>query len=121
MAQQRKTTAKKTNQASRSKAKPKTTKAPSKKTAAPIVPVDEKSQFSDYFHAFTKSRFFKPVLIVLIILILFGIDLLISMNNYDKFFKIWGIEMIVAAVILAIALALTSNKPEKKEVEDNAS
>ena len=130
MAQQRKTTTKKKPAASkpmaasRASAKPaakKTTAKNAPKSAPISSPSDEKSGFADYFHAFTKSKFFKPVIIIFVILVLFGIDLLISFNNYDKFLKIWGIEMIIAAVILAIALALTSNKTDKKEVEDNAS
>lgn len=122
MAQQRKSAPKKKTTQSKPKTPaPKAAQKTPKKAPVPSTTIDERSHFSDYFHAFTKSRFFKPVLIVLVILIVFGIDLLISFNNYDKFFKIWGIEMIVAAVILAIALALSSNKHEKKEVDDNAS
>lgn len=122
MAQQRKSAPKKkTTQSKPKTSAPKAAQKTPKNAPVPSTTIDERSHFSDYFHAFTKSRFFKPVLIVLVILIVFGIDLLISFNNYDKFFKIWGIEMIVAAVILAIALALSSNKHEKKEVDDNAS
>ena len=109
MAQQKKTTAKK-KPAQRSTAKP--------KASAPKQ-TEPKSTIADYFHAFSRSRFFKPVVAVLIVLVVIGLDLLISWNKYDRFFKILGIEILITAVILVLKLALTSNKPETKVNKDN--
>ena len=109
MAQQKKTTAKK-------KPAPKTAARP--KTAASRQ-AEPRSTAADYFHAFSKSRFFKPVVTVLIVLIVIGLDLLISWNKYDMFFKILGIEILITAVILVLKLALTSNKPETKINKEN--
>ena len=109
MAQQKKTTAKK-------KPAPKTAAKP--KTAASRQ-AEPRSTAADYFHAFSKSRFFKPVVTVLIVLIVIGLDLLISWNKYDRFFKILGIEILITAVILVLKLALTSNKPETKINKEN--
>ncbi|MBO7426085.1 MAG: hypothetical protein J6U23_10430 [Clostridiales bacterium] len=113
MAQQKKTTTKK---------KPAAKTTAKTKTAAPKQApkqVEPKSTAVDYFHAFSKSRFFKPVVAVLIVLVVIGLDLLISWNKYDRFFKILGIEILITAVILVLKLALTSNKPDTKVNKDN--
>ena len=55
----------------------------------------------DRFHA---SRFFRPAMTVGIITVLVLLDLLLSWNNYNRFFIILGIELIIAAVIWVIAL-----------------
>ena len=109
MAQQKKTTAKK-------KPAPKTAANP--KTPAPKQ-AEPKSTAVDYFHAFSKSKFFKPVVAVLIVLVVIGLDLLISWNNYDRFFKMLGIEILITAVILVLKLALSSNKSETKVNKEN--
>lgn len=109
MAQQKKTTAKK-------KPAPKTAAKP--KTSAPKQ-AEPKSTAVDYFHAFSKSRFFKPVVAVLIVLVVIGLDFLISWNKFDRFFKILGIEILITAVILVLKLALSSNKPETKVNKEN--
>ncbi|MCR5617323.1 MAG: hypothetical protein K6F83_03430 [Clostridiales bacterium] len=93
-------------------------KTASRKPAKTSKASEEKSRFSDYFHAFSKSRFFAPVVMIIVILAVFGIDLLISLNKYDRFFKILGIEILIAAVILVIMLALSSNKPDTEDKTD---
>ena len=114
MAQQKRTTTKK--QASKKPAN--TTKKPPVKRQEPVIS-ENKSNPADYFHAFSRSRFFKPVVTVLAILVVFGIDLLISLNHYDKFFKIMGIEIILVAVILVIILAISTSRSGKKETTDS--
>ena len=61
----------------------------------------------DYWHAFSKTRAFFPVMTVLIITVVVLLDLLISWNNFDRFFLILGIELVVVAVIWIIGLVMS--------------
>ncbi len=63
--------------------------------------------FADYWLAFSKSKIFFPVMTILVITIIVLIDLLISWNNYDRFFIMLGIELILAAAIWIIGLVLS--------------
>ena len=113
MAQQKKTTAKK-------KPAPKQTQTKSAKPkSSQVTAKDNQSQAVDYFHAFTKSKFFAPVVAILIIVVVLGLVLLISWNNYDRFFKILGFEILITAIILVLRLALSSNKPDTKVNKEN--
>ncbi|MCR5528552.1 MAG: hypothetical protein K6F49_04955 [Saccharofermentans sp.] len=62
---------------------------------------------ADYWLAFSKSRFFFPVMTILVITVIVLIDLLISWNNYDRFFIMLGIELILAAAVWIIGLVLS--------------
>lgn len=64
--------------------------------------------FADYIHAFSKSRFFIPVVIILVITVIILLDLLFAFNNYDKFFKILGFELLITIVIGVFVLAINS-------------
>lgn len=61
----------------------------------------------DYWHAFSKTKAFFPVMTVLIITVVVLLDLLISWNNFDRFFLILGIELVVVAVIWIIGLVMS--------------
>ena len=51
------------------------------------------------FHVLWSYSFGKALYLLLGIAVLIGLDFLISMNNYDKFFVTLGIELIAAMVI----------------------
>lgn len=55
--------------------------------------------FGDYWHAFTKTRVFVPIMVIVVTAILVGLDLLIAWNDYHRFFLFLGIELIIAAVV----------------------
>lgn len=82
------------------------------------VQVPERSTYIDYWHYFRKTRFFKPVMIVVCITLLVLINLLLSWNNYTRFFVISGIELIVVALfsIFKLGLKITIDAAE----EDNS-
>ena len=61
----------------------------------------------DYWHAFSKTRAFFPVMTILIITIVVLLDLLISWNNFDRFFLILGIELVVVAAVWIIGLVMS--------------
>ena len=62
------------------------------------------SGVADYFHAFSKTKFFAPVLTIVIIFVGVLLDVLFAWNNYDRFFLILGIELVVVAIAWIILL-----------------
>ncbi len=81
-------------------------------------PVEANVGASDWWHAFTKSMFFKPCMTIFVILILFGLNMLISLNKFDKFFAICGLEIIVAAFFWIIKLVLSSSSNSSGRVDN---
>ena len=61
----------------------------------------------DYFHAFSKTRAFVPVASVVVITVLILLDLLLAWNDYDRFFKIMGFELLIVGIIWVIGLVLS--------------
>ncbi len=77
--------------------------------------------FGDYWHAFTKTKAFVPVMVIIVTAVLIGLDLLISWNSFEVFFVIVGVEIIVAACIWLIAMiySLGSRKRSSDSREVN--
>ena len=77
-------------------------RAPAKQTKAAASksrPKDDVVEvgFGDYWHEFTKTKVFLPIMVILVTAVLVGLDLLISWNSYERFFMFLGIELIIAA------------------------
>lgn len=94
MAQKRKTSGKRKSSSSSSRKR--TTSSPS-----------FSSTVADYFHAFSKTRFFVPVMTCVVVTILVLLDLLFAWNDYDRFFKILGFELLIVGIIWVIGLVLS--------------
>lgn len=60
--------------------------------------------FGDFFHAFSKTSAFKFILFFLIFILAFALNLLLSWNDFDRFFLISGIEIIIAACVYVFLL-----------------
>ncbi|MBO4459287.1 MAG: hypothetical protein J5778_01370 [Clostridiales bacterium] len=63
--------------------------------------------FGDYLHQFIKSKAFVPVITVLIIAVIIGLDFLFSLNDYNKFFTILGVELLIALICWIIAMLIS--------------
>ena len=91
--------------ASKSSARSKTTR----KTTARSAPVQTESGFSSAFSKFASSKVAKPLIFLAVVILIVGIDLLVSWNKYEMFFKILGVEILIAVVIW-IVLTLVFSK-----------
>ena len=60
-----------------------------------------------------------PVIFIAVSLLIVGIDLLISWNSYETFFKILGVEVLLAVVVWVILTLVYSGK--NKKVTDSIS
>ncbi|MBO4636979.1 MAG: hypothetical protein J5685_07520 [Clostridiales bacterium] len=89
---------------------------------APSEPETNGSEvsFADYLHAFTKTKVFPPVIIILSTVAIVLLDLLFAWNKYDTFFKILGFELLFLAVIgmFIFILGMSTTVPQKKERDD---
>ena len=74
--------------------------------------------FGDYWHAFTKTRVFLPIMTVVITAVLIGLDLLIAWNDYGRFFMFLGIEVIAAAIVWLIVTVYSFNSDKNRNNGD---
>ena len=82
----------------------------SRKTTAPVQP---ESGASSLFKRFASSRAAMPVIFIAASLLIVGLDLLISWNSYETFFKILGVEVLLAVVVWVILTLVFSGKKNK--------
>lgn len=54
-----------------------------------------------------------PVIFIAASLLIVGLDLLISWNSYETFFKILGVEVLLAVVVWVILTLVYSGKKNK--------
>jgi len=82
----------------------------SRKTTAPV---QTESGASSVFKKFASSRAALPVIFIAASLVIVGLDLLISWNSYETFFKILGVEVLLAVVVWVILTLVYSGKNKK--------
>ncbi len=82
----------------------------SRKTTAPV---QTESGASSLFKRFASSRAAMPVIFIAASLLIVGLDLLISWNSYETFFKILGVEVLLAVVVWVILTLVFSGKKNK--------
>lgn len=87
----------------------------SRKTTAKSKPVPQESGsgFSDLFGKFASSKAAAPLIFIGAVLLIVGIDLLVSWNKFEMFFKILGVEILIAVVVWGIMTLVFSRKGSK--------
>ena len=87
------------------------------------VPQETGSGFADAFKKFASTRAAMPLIFLGAVLLIVGLDLLISWNKYEMFFKILGIEVLLAVIVWVVLTLFFSGKnmmksePGSKQVE----
>ena len=85
------------------------------------APVREDTGFAEVVKKFASSKAASPIIFIAAVLLIVGIDLLVSWNKYDLFFKILGIEVLIAVVvwvILTLVFSRKKNTDSEDEYED---
>lgn len=85
------------------------------------APVREDTGFAEVVKKFAASKAASPIIFIAAVLLIVGIDLLVSWNKYDLFFKILGIEVLIAVVvwvILTLVFSRKKNTDSEDEYED---
>ena len=106
-----KSTSRSTKAASSKKPARTTTQRSSARRTAP--PVQVESGVSSLFSKFASSKAAKPLIFIAAVILITGIDLLVSWNKYEMFFKILGIEILIAVVVWVILTLVFSGRTKK--------
>ena len=77
------------------------------------APVKEESGFAGVINKFAASKAAMPVIFLGAVILIVGLDLLISWNKYEMFFKILGIEFLIAALVWGVMTMVFSGKKNK--------
>jgi len=64
---------------------------------------------------FIRSKAFVPVITVVIIALIIGLDFLFSMNDYNKFFTILGVELLIALICWIIITLIGIGKRRSEQ------
>ena len=75
--------------------------------------VKEESGFAGVINKFAASKAAMPVIFLGAVILIVGLDLLISWNKYEMFFKILGIELLIAALVWGVMTMVFSGKKNK--------
>ena len=98
---------------SRSNASRRTTKS---------APAAQESGFAKVIRKFAASKAAMPLIFIAAVILLVGIDLLISWDNFGTFFKILGVETLIAVVVWVIMTLVFSRRstkgPDSETAED---
>lgn len=86
------------------------------------VPVRVESGADSVIKKFASSRAAMPLIFIAAVILITGIDLLISWNRYELFFKILGIEILIAVIVWVILTLVFSGRakrdPDSASIED---
>ncbi|MCR5328650.1 MAG: hypothetical protein K6E12_07370 [Saccharofermentans sp.] len=102
---------KSTSKSSRSNASRKTTKS---------SPATQESAFSRIVSKFAASKAAMPLIFIAAVILLVGIDLLISWDNFGTFFTILGVETLIAVVVWVIMTLVFSRRSAKESDSEPA-
>lgn len=82
-------------------------------TAAKTAPVRTESNVEGAFKKFASSKAATPIFFIAAVLVITGIDLLVSWNKFELFFKILGIEILIAVVVWIVMTLVFSRRSSK--------
>ena len=100
--------------------------ASSKKPAASSRATSTKKQVSyeddseSFFSVVWSYSWGKALYAVIILLVIIGLDFLISMNHYDRFFMVLGIEIIAGMIIGWIVYLLIERSKLQKQFQERS-
>ena len=102
--------------------KPARSSSAARSTAKKAAPVQQKAPAADsILKKFASSKAAQPLIFIAAVILIVGIDLLISWNKYEMFFKILGVEILIALVVwgvLTLVYAGRKNKSSGAPSED---
>ena len=87
-----------------------TTRSNTSRRTTKSAPVKTESGFAGLVKKFAASRAAMPVIFLASVILITGIDLLVSWNNYGTFFKILGVEILIAVIVWVILTLVFSRK-----------
>lgn len=98
----------------------KTTSARQGKTVRAQAPVQDRRRLIEKIISNpVLSKLALPIIFIAAVLVIVGIDLIIAWNDFSRFFKILGVELLIAVVVWILKLVFAKSK--SSEESDNYS
>ena len=85
------------------------------------APVANDSVIESGFKKFASSKAATPVIFIAAVLLITGIDLLVSWNKFELFFKILGVEILIAVavwIVMTLVFSRRNTKDSSESLED---
>ena len=57
-----------------------------------------------------------PVIFVIVVLVIVGLDLLFAFNDFSRFFKILGVEILAAVIVWVLKMVFAKSKSSEDSV-----
>ena len=118
MAQRKTTSSNRPDSRSGSSSKKPASSSRSTKAVRKSEPIVEKEPLYSVIWAYPWG---KALYLLLAILVLIGLDLLLSMNHYNLFFTVLGVEIIAAMLIGWIVFIILDRKKQREMPQEEAS
>ncbi len=98
----------------------KTTSARQGKTVRAQAPVQDRRRLIEKIISNpVLSKLALPIIFIAAVLVIVGIDLIVAWNDFSRFFKILGVELLIAVVVWILKLVFAKSK--SSEESDNYS
>ena len=98
----------------------KTTSARQGKTVRAQAPVQDRRRLIEKIISNpVLSKLALPIIFIAAVLVIVGIDLIVAWNDFNRFFKILGVELLIAVVVWILKLVFAKSK--SSEESDNYS
>ena len=88
----------------------------SSRRSAPVQPepgLSEKIKSSPIL-----SRMMLPVIFIIAVLVIVGLDLLFAFNDFSRFFKILGVEILAAVIVWVLKMVFAKSKSSEDSVSE---
>lgn len=59
-----------------------------------------------------------PVIFIIVILVIVGLDLLFAFNDFSRFFKILGVEILAAVIVWVLKMVFAKSKSSEDSVSE---
>ena len=88
----------------------------SSRRSAPVQPepgLSEKIKSSPIL-----SRMMLPIIFIIVVLVIVGLDLLFAFNDFSRFFKILGVEILAAVIVWVLKMVFAKSKSSEDSVSE---
>ena len=59
-----------------------------------------------------------PIIFIIVVLVIVGLDLLFAFNDFSRFFKILGVEILAAVIVWVLKMVFAKSKSSEDSVSE---
>ena len=64
------------------------------------------------------SRMMMPIIFIIVVMVIVGIDLLFAWNDFSRFFKILGVEILAAVIVWVLKMVFSKSRSSEDPVSE---